>query len=299
MEPTPEQLADRPSPLRASSLWLCIEGAALLFFLHALWSFLHPPLPSVLFHGLGEGRGADASWTLPPRLLEDTLNCARGMGYRIVDGREAMAEVEHFAWSRPPLLLLSFDDGDLSLLHLALPLLERLKARATFFINTSGKKGRWSDEQIRQVHDAGWHVQSHAHTHESLARQKGERAAAQRLRVRKNLKEGRERLKALIGETPLHLAFPCGEVDAIVVEESEKLGFRYMYGCDYGYVDGSSPRSNLPRFILDETKSMEDIRAFLVHPLAWSRRQLLGALVLLALLVVRRLRRERPARRSL
>lgn len=134
----------------------------------------------------------------------------------------------------------TFDDSYLSLLHNALPVLERLGVPATVFVPTdfAGSEEpmrwegieEWSDGpyasellpmswgQLAQLRAAGWEIGSHTCGHPHLPRLGDEGLDAE-------LARSKEACERHLGEACRTLAYPYGDHDRRVVEAAGRAGY--------------------------------------------------------------------------
>jgi peptidoglycan/xylan/chitin deacetylase (PgdA/CDA1 family) len=164
------------------------------------------------FHGLGEpGRAAaaaDRPYWLPPERFEAILAIVR---------------------SAPRRARLTFDDGNLSDLRLALPALAKAGLAATFFVTTDriGDREHLAAGDIRALRAAGMEIGSHGADH---VRWTSLTEAALSEQVCRSI----EVLSAILGEPVRQLAVPFGDYDGRVLGILRRLGVAPVYTSDGG-----------------------------------------------------------------
>jgi peptidoglycan/xylan/chitin deacetylase (PgdA/CDA1 family) len=183
-----------------------------------------------------------ATWphllSVSPADLERQLESVLARGYRPVGAAEA-------ARGEGRLVHVTFDDGFASVLD-ALPVLERLRMRATVFVCSSyaddGRPFRirelreeiearpdelrtmtWDD--LRGLADRGIEIGAHTVSHPRLP-------FLPQPEVERELRESKERIEAEIGRPCRHVAYPYGEHDAHVRRAAEAAGFEAAFGQD-------------------------------------------------------------------
>lgn len=125
-------------------------------------------LPVVMYHGVHADRGShghfDLTYSVTPELFERQLDWLLDNGFGTV-------LLDEPAGAGGPVVVLSFDDGDVSNIEVALPLLLERGMRAEFFVTSDfvGRPGRLTPGDVRALVDAGMGVQSHGRTHRCLA----------------------------------------------------------------------------------------------------------------------------------
>jgi peptidoglycan/xylan/chitin deacetylase (PgdA/CDA1 family) len=147
------------------------------------------------------------------RELDAHLTRAQEAGLKLV----SLGEAVHQGNLRQGCLAVTFDDGCVSVLQEALPVLQKHKVRAIQFI-VSGRIGGLNDwdlskndvperlmdkEQIRDWLAAGMEIGSHSHSHRNLRKLKSSEA-------REEIFGSKARLEDVFGVAIHHFAFPYG-----------------------------------------------------------------------------------------
>jgi peptidoglycan/xylan/chitin deacetylase (PgdA/CDA1 family) len=173
-------------------------------------AFAPPDLPrqlGVYFHGLEK-----QDWS-PFRTCIDLLTRS---GYRFVGPNDYLA-------ADGKVVFVSFDDNYRSWSE-ALDLLDEVRVRATFYINTAPIRGRaseaeidayfsrinhhgsrvpLSESEIRNLAKRGHTVGCHTHSHVDLGR-------VPAMRAREEITRSRKILSEIVGEEVVHFSFPFG-----------------------------------------------------------------------------------------
>ncbi len=119
---------------------------------------------------------------------------------------------------------ITFDDGHLSDVEIALPLLQKYGCGGTFFITSDwiGRPGYMQAAQIKELQAAGMSVQSHAKSHaflDTLSREEVERELALSKRVLENI----------LGQAVDFLSCPGGRYTREVVARARQVGYRAIF----------------------------------------------------------------------
>jgi len=202
----------------------------------------------VLYHSVsleGVGRGV---FTLPLTDFE------RQMGFlqqrfkivRLCDLAKAM-ETE---LPERNLACVTFDDGCLDNYEVALPVLERLGIKGTFFIVTglvgktlrtiAGEVPTMDKEHIREMAALGHEVGAHTVGHVKLTQVPIETARAE-------MQSSKQFLEDLLGSQVVSFAYPKGAYNDAVKQEAAQLGFRYAVTIREGLVPRQPDWLALPR----------------------------------------------------
>lgn len=128
----------------------------------------------------------------------------------------------------------TFDDGNLSDLEIALPrLLERgLVARFFVLAGLLGEPGRLDDSDVRELHRAGMLVGSHGWEHRDWRTLPHGPGAAE---VEEELVRSRTVLGRLTGDAVSEVALPFGSYDRHVLAALRRTGAARVYTSDGGW----------------------------------------------------------------
>ncbi len=222
---------------------------------------LLPSIPILIYHKI-DPRGEPGITCISPRRLEQHLALFGELGY------QSITFVDLLTRRNLPTraLILTFDDGYASVYEQALPLLSRYGYRGVVFV-ISGFLGRWNTwdvnpggirfrhltaGQLRQLHEAGWEIGCHSHTHRDL-RRLNERGLIREIdRSRKELAE------VFSGEV-LTFAYPFGLHNGRVREAVREAGFGFgVRGIRGGL--GVYDRWQIPRIPVYAFESLKAIR---------------------------------------
>jgi len=186
-------------------------------------------LPILMYHGLHadpKQRGCfDAVYSVSPRAFEQQLDWLVAEGYR-----SALLSDIH-AGPAERSVVITFDDGDISNLEIALPALARRGMVAEFCITTDfiGRRGSLAEDDVRMLAAAGMGVQSHGCTHRYL-----DDLGASVMEM--ELLHSKRRLEALLQTPVCALALPGGRGG-----ERERIT---ALGAGYLHVLNSEPGCN-------------------------------------------------------
>ncbi len=135
-------------------------------------------------------------------------------------------QLEWIAAQEPPgRFHVTFDDGDISNVTTALPMLLERGMRATFFI-TGGfidRPGMLRRSDVRALADAGMHIGAHGMSHGFLEDMDLES-------LRRELRESKAVLEDITGRDVEAMALPGGRGGAREREEALACGYRDLYG---------------------------------------------------------------------
>lgn len=210
----------------------------------------------LIFHGLGEpGRtleAGEAPYWLSRSVFEDILALAHELRDR-VETR------------------FTFDDGNLSDLTIGAEGLNRIGAKAAFFVLSDriGEDGSLAASDIRHLQDMGHLIGLHGASHRDWTKldPHGQRA---------EMDVAREKIQDITGQPVTQAAIPFGRYNRAVLSALQSRGYSQIYSSDGGAANAArapiprtSPRSDMP---LDDIENVLLGREGAVRPL----RRILG-----------------------
>jgi peptidoglycan/xylan/chitin deacetylase (PgdA/CDA1 family) len=152
--------------------------------------------------------------------------------------REHLAEVANTVGAlNSRRIELSFDDGHVSHRELAMPILDEYGLKATFFITAgwTGKRlGYMTEQQVRELSQAGHSVQSHGWSHRMLT-------LCTDQELRDELDESKNMLEDLTGEPVQALSAPNGRWNRRVLEAAADSGYQFVYTSNPLWKDKAVP----------------------------------------------------------
>lgn len=182
-------------------------------------------LPVLMYHGLhasGEDRGRfDPVYSVRPDDFRHQLDWLLEHGY--VGVRVDQAEAVERQGKRP--VVITFDDGDVSNVEAALPLLLERGMAAEFFITSDfiGQPGMVSPDDVRSLMAAGMGVGSHGRSHAFLEDVSLEALYAE-------LHDSRLALQRITGRAVTTLALPGGRGGERERRVAMALGYTDLFG---------------------------------------------------------------------
>lgn len=206
------------------------------------------------YHAISEKLPADLS--VHPSAFEDQIRRKLRSGYR-----GATLSESQMLERTGKTLVVTFDDGYLSTLAVAAPVLDRLGVPATLFVPTDyiGQDGplswpgieQWSSgvhreelkpldwEGVRQLAAEGWEIGSHTCRHPRLTKLP--------LRALEHeLQASRTAIELRVNRPCRSVAYPYGDVDETVANAARTAGYEFGVGLPAKWTDESDPMQ-LPR----------------------------------------------------
>jgi peptidoglycan/xylan/chitin deacetylase (PgdA/CDA1 family) len=225
-----------------------------LVFLGAAQRQLYSRGPAILMYhrvGMPPADAPDPYLYETALALDDHLTRAKAAGLRFVSLNEATADGK----PQPNTLAVTFDDGCLSTLTEALPVLVKHRVKAIQFIVAGriGGRNEWDlckddvptplmdESQIREWLAAGQEIGSHTMTHRNLRKVSAAEA-------REEISSSKRRLEDVFGLPIRHFAYPYGGWRVQMVREMViEAGYESACVTDFGVSSSAEERWNLRR----------------------------------------------------
>jgi peptidoglycan/xylan/chitin deacetylase (PgdA/CDA1 family) len=173
--------------------------------------------------------------------------------------RHRVVGFEAFLAGRAPAgaVVLTFDDGERSVVERALPELQARGLTGAVFATTGwiGREGYMSREELLRLREQGWTVGAHGVTHSYLSDLPDEQ-------VRQELVQSRDALIRLLGPAPapLHMSLPGGRADRRVVAAARRAGFASLSTSVTGLNPAPPDPLAIRRLMVLSSTSLEELR---------------------------------------
>ncbi|MBU6490848.1 polysaccharide deacetylase family protein [Patescibacteria group bacterium] len=189
-------------------------------------------LPILVYHIVrpaypGDSRAVRAI-ALTPETFDAQMKYLGMAGYHVV----RFSDLEAYFGSGTPLppkpVILSFDDGWSDQFTYALPILEKYRYTATFFVFTNpiGTRGFLSWDNLRALLDAGMTIGAHTRSHPYLTK------ITDPGMLWKEIDGSKQKLEKKLNVPVSEFAYPFGQYNATVVAMVKKAGYASARG-DY------------------------------------------------------------------
>lgn len=201
-----------------------------------------------------------ANYITTPETLEKHLKYLRDNNYVSIDLYQLYDSLNNGTELPEKTVVITFDDGDVSVYTYAFPLMNRYGFTGTIFMITQfteeNRKGFLTWDQALEMARAGWRLEPHTKTHPSL---RGNSREYQREQINGSIQSLKERL----GYMPRFFAYPYGEYDATSIAVACEVG---LWGAVTTNPDDSNSRLSiyeLPRDELFHTTTMQSFKNYL------------------------------------
>ena len=240
-----------------------------------------PQVVCLMYHRLATAEvfdalsGTERVYTLPVEQFESQLQYLSDNGFRFLAPDELVAYVRGELVLTGPAVLLTFDDGCVSVYEKGVPLLEKFDATALMFVTIDptsyvfgeGQRAdrRMTDDEIRDAQSRGLLIGSHSMTHRPLR-------SLEDSELRHELVESKRVLENILGSPVNDLALPGNWGDARVMNTAASAGYRAVWRSTAGRTRVGDSLFGLPRVNIDGEMTLQQFAATLT-PLGLAQRR--------------------------
>ncbi|QJD78471.1 polysaccharide deacetylase family protein [Spirosoma rhododendri] len=185
-------------------------------------------VPILCYHQIRDWKGSDSKgardYIIPTQAFTDQMQMLADSGFHPILPDQLYAYLTTGAALPSKPVMLTFDDGDLDQYTTALPILDKHKFKASFYIMTvaigrRGKQHYMDKAQIKDLSDRGHTVGAHTWDHQNMKKM----TTPEQLKTQ--LEEPKEKLEAITGKPVRYFAFPFGLWNKPALPEIQKRGY--------------------------------------------------------------------------
>ena len=210
-------------------------------------------VPILLYHRIGVSP-IDSQYYVPPDKFEDQMKLLHDWEYTVIPIELLVKAIKEGASLPPRPVIITFDDGDISVYETAFPIMGKYGLTGVAYIvgNYMDTDGYMSAEQIKELAAAGWEVGSHSMNHQDLRKIE---PALQRFEV----VESRKVIEEATGITVDSFAYPFGFMGSTGGEYVHTAGYIAAMGLGFTNDQG---KSNLFWLQRRDVQGKYDIKRF-------------------------------------
>ncbi len=206
-----------------------MTAGILILFTAAVFVFPLPgQVPVLMYHFLGAEQNAlESKNYVTARSFSRQMAFLHLLGYRVISLEDM--EAIHAGKRKPKgrEIAITFDDGHISFLNDAYPVLNKYRFPVTLFIISgqvrSGAADRLSENVLQSLNRENWiDIESHTVTHPVLSELSTEK-------IREELTVSKTELEKDFQKPIRYLAYPVGNIDERVLQEAEKAGYHLAF----------------------------------------------------------------------
>lgn len=238
-------------------------------------------LPILMYHHILKDKSRQGTYVISPEEFEKDLVYLKQKGYTTIGTKELLSYQDNSVPLPEKPVMITFDDGYLSYMEYAAPLLQKYGMKAVVSVvgsytdaYTENKDRNVSyaylnREDIRALSKSEHtEIQNHtydmhkvSHGQKGCARLKGENEASYRNRFTSDAMAMQALLEACTGAKAVCFTYPFGFCCNEAEEEIKRMGFRMSLCCEEGmnYLNQTSSLYMLKRFNREHKRCAEDI----------------------------------------
>ena len=224
-------------------------------------------IPILCYHQFTTGSLAERRLEVSAENFERQMRFLSEEGFQVIPLKRLLAILKGKSAIPPKAVVLTIDDGYLSVYTYAYPVLKKYGFSATLFVYTDfiGGSAALSWKQIKAMSESGViDVESHTKTHSSLAfdNQQEDKTEYQK-RIALEIDASAKAIMKHVGHMPKILAYPYGDSSRYVVDYMVKanygLGATVRQGANMAYFDPML----LQRTMIYNDHTLDDFKNFL------------------------------------
>ncbi|GAB4505424.1 MAG: hypothetical protein Fur0043_24190 [Anaerolineales bacterium] len=210
-------------------------------------------VPILLYHRIAVSP-IDSQYYVPPEKFEAQMKLLRDWEYTVIPIELLVKAIKEGAELPPRPIIITFDDGDLSVYTTAFPIMQKYGLTGVVYIvgNYMNTDGYLSAEQIKELAAAGWEVGSHSRSHRELPKLPPEVQREEIVQARIDLQEA-------TGSPVTTFAYPFGLMNNAVGSYVHFAGYIAAMGLGFTSDQG---KSNLYWLQRRDVKGQYDIKQF-------------------------------------
>lgn len=214
-------------------------------------------VPILLYHRIGISP-IDSQYYVPPEEFEQQMKLLHDWEYTVIPIELLVKAIKEGAELPPRPIILTFDDGDISVYTTAFPIMQKYGLTGVTYIvgNYMGTEGYMSADQIKTLAAGGWEVGSHSRSHRDLTKLV---PAVQRVEI----VDARKVLQEATGAPVLSFAYPFGYISSSVADYVHFAGYIAAMGLGYTADQGKSNLFWLQRRDVNGTYDIKLFASFL------------------------------------
>ena len=185
-------------------------------------------IPVLMYHFVGTEQMARESKNFVSReRFHRQMEFLKKFGYRVISMDEFDDTLHGKRKPRAREVIITFDDGNVSFITDAYPVLQEYRYPVTLFLITeslkTGTYGSMTTEQAKGLLKESWiHIGSHTKNHPLLSALKEDQ-------LRDEIVESKKELEKIFGSPILDLAYPGGNFDSRAAVLAKEAGYRLAF----------------------------------------------------------------------
>lgn len=205
----------------------------------------------LMFHSIDKNM-LTHRYSISEPVFDEFLAVIKKKNYQSIDTKDLNGNLDKMA------IHLSFDDGASSDLEMASVVLLKHKLKATFFVTTSyiGTPGYMNWEQVQELKQRGFDIQSHSHGHKLLA-------TLSKNEIEADLKLAKDTIEKKLGSPVEALSLPGGSLNKEVLAAAFNTGHKYIF-TSIPKINSSIQENVFHRILVKHNTTLGDLEQILL-----------------------------------
>jgi peptidoglycan/xylan/chitin deacetylase (PgdA/CDA1 family) len=180
-------------------------------------------VPILLYHHIGNPKGSDRYYVAEGK-FQKQMKLLHELGYRTITVKRLTNILSQGGYLPQRPIIISFDDGNLSVYEKAYPVMEKFGFTGTVYIVSNRLKSKdfMHKRDLSELADSGWEIGSHSMTHTDLVQN--------HQLVRQEILQSRLDLEKALDIKVNSFAYPFGLADAYVMKKVYDYGYKAGVG---------------------------------------------------------------------
>jgi len=178
--------------------------------------------------------GAKGQFEITPETFREQLGILKAQGYRSISSKELLMLLRDGTQPTGRPVLITFDDGYASVYDYAFPIMQEFgfTGIACIYPAFIGSSSGLSWDQLRELAEAGWSIESHSMSHSNLAQGYGTPSYAKMLEH--EIAGSRQLIEKQIGTPVLFMVWPYGIYTDVAERAARDAGYSGAMTVDGG-----------------------------------------------------------------
>jgi len=251
------------SALAIVALFLLVPLVSLLLLVALEWR--RPRIICLMYHRLAPREayehltGVERIYTVQADAFESQIAHLKNAGYTFVTPDQVRQFVTGELQLPDKSVLITFDDGCLSVDKIARPILQRYTACGTMFVTTDPNsfvfadagpsERRMTDDELRAADGVSMQFESHCVTHRPLRGLPDDE-------IRQELSGSKQELERILSREVNYLAIPGNWFDRKVMQIARQVGYKAVWCSNTGFTRIGANPYGLPRISVEGTVAL-------------------------------------------
>jgi peptidoglycan/xylan/chitin deacetylase (PgdA/CDA1 family) len=211
--------------------------------------------PILMYHDVDPEKGIGKySYNIHPETFAAQMQLLDDLGYHTITARELVAAIREGAPLPPNPIILTFDDGYLSVYQNAFPIMQQHEFVGVAYIvaNRLEAEGFLNATELEEMITAGWEIGSHSYTHSDLT--------IDHSTAYNEIVHSKERISEATGVEVDTFAYPFGAIDYYLGDRTRKWGYSGAMGLGWKITHSEASLFYLQRIEIFGEMSLEEFQ---------------------------------------